>query len=327
MNTREKILAAAVLGIPLAIGLGAGVKAFIQAPLKQLDGQIAAIREKQAKVATERKNYFTAEEQLKRVAQRAFGDDVETAAARSGALLSRSIAQAGLRETDFTRMASGTRRLRGGATEIGWTVQGKGDLKRLVDLLFLLQTTPQLRRVENISFNAFDKPGDVKVRFVFLTLVLEPPPIYTPAELKPGPGLDSPERLAYQAVVERDLLRPYIKRPPVPPPAAPSTPSAPPGPALDQFQIVSLSQWLGAPEVHVRNLGKNVTTVYKTGDELMVGQIVAIDYRPVPLPRNPDLISDSRLILKSGEEYWAVERGETLAQRRKLAEGELPAGL
>lgn len=327
MNKREKILATLVLGIPLVIGVGVGVKRFLQSPLKLLDGQIAAIRDKQAKVAQERKDYFTAEDQLKRVAQRAFGDDAETAAARSGAFLSRAIAQAGLNETDFTRMASGTRRLRGGATEVGWTVQGKGDLKRLMDLLFLLQTTPHLRRVENISFNAYDKPGDLKVRFVFLTLVLDPPPFYDPVELKPGPPLDSPERLAYQSIVERDLLRPYLKRPPSPPPPAPSAPSVPPGPALDQFQIVSLSEWLGTPEVHVRHLGKNETLVYKPGDDLLVGRIVAVDYRPIPLPRNPDLISDSRLILKSGEEYWAVERGETLARRRKLTEAELPAGL
>jgi hypothetical protein len=49
-----------------------------------------------------------------------------------------------------------------------------------------------------------------------------------------------------------------------------------------------------------------------------------VDYRPLPSPRNPLLLSHSRVILKIGEEFWAVERGQSLAERRKLEPQEWP---
>jgi hypothetical protein len=49
-----------------------------------------------------------------------------------------------------------------------------------------------------------------------------------------------------------------------------------------------------------------------------------VDYRPLPMPGNEALKSFSRVILKVGEEYWAVERGQTLAEKRRLVPEELP---
>ena len=66
---------------------------------------------------------------------------------------------------------------------------------------------------------------------------------------------------------------------------------------------------------------------YRVGDELAGGTIAMVDYRSVPLPGNSLLQSHSRLILRLGEEFWAVERGGTLAEKRKLSANELPPQL
>ena len=52
-----------------------------------------------------------------------------------------------------------------------------------------------------------------------------------------------------------------------------------------------------------------------------------IDYRKMPFPKKPALLSQSRVILAIGEEYWAIERGNTLADKHKLAPEQLPANL
>jgi hypothetical protein len=84
---------------------------------------------------------------------------------------------------------------------------------------------------------------------------------------------------------------------------------------------------MGQPEIHVRDVNNERTLRYKPGDELAEGAIVMIDYRPLPFPDNPALKSFSRVILKIGDEYWAIERGRTLADKYKLAADQLPPSL
>jgi hypothetical protein len=45
------------------------------------------------------------------------------------------------------------------------------------------------------------------------------------------------------------------------------------------------------------------------------------------MPGKEPLQSYSRVILRIGKDYWAIERGNTLAEKRKLAAADLPAGL
>ncbi|MFM8359722.1 MAG: hypothetical protein ACKOET_14345, partial [Verrucomicrobiota bacterium] len=118
--------------------------------------------------------------------------------------------------------------------------------------------------------------------------------------------------------------------PPAPPaPGQPAPPPAKPGvpPGPETFRVVSLSEWQGEPEIHLRDLTAQKTVRYRPGDELAGGTIVMVDYRPMPLPGNSLLQSHSRLILRIGEEYWAVDRGRTLAEKRKLGPEELPTQL
>ena len=45
------------------------------------------------------------------------------------------------------------------------------------------------------------------------------------------------------------------------------------------------------------------------------------------MPGNSGLQSNSRVLLKIGTELWAIERGKTLADKRKLVPSEFPVGL
>jgi hypothetical protein len=323
MKKREKMLAAVVLGLVAIFILGFALTSIFVKPLKDIDKQTALLKEKLAKINAERREYFDAEDALRAMAQRTFAPDLNQASARSGEMITKQIALAGLNEADFTRLPMGPRKMKG-ASEIGWSIQGKGSLERTINLVFLLQTSPHLHRIEGVTLSASEKPGEVKVRLLFLTLVLDPAPEFDPIELKPKLTLESPERVAYNSILERDILRPYVKAAPLEKRRGePGPSSAPAGP--EALKVVSLSEWQGQPEVHIRDLGENVTRRYLPGDKLKDnGQIVAVDYRPMPSPRDPLLLSHSRVVLKIGDEFWAVERGETLAQKRKLEPEQWP---
>ncbi len=109
--------------------------------------------------------------------------------------------------------------------------------------------------------------------------------------------------------------------------AAASSPAAkgPPGP--ESLRVVSLSEWQGQPEVHVRDMAAEKTLRFKPGDNLAGGVVRMVDYRPMPLPGNEALKSFSRVIIQIGAEYWAVERGQTLADKHKLSPEQLPDNL
>jgi hypothetical protein len=329
VNQREKLLTGLVGGIAVLFIVGFGFRWVFLSPLKEVDKKIALARERLGKIQAERRNYFAAEDRLKQITRTSFADTVDQASARSGEMLTKQINAAGLEEADFTRLPLGPRKLRG-ASEIGWNVQGDGPLTNVVNLLFLLNHSPWLHRTENLSVSIGDRPGVVRVRFRYLTLVMDPAPDVERTNLVPALTLESPERHLLNSIVSRDLLRPYIKRPPEKPqpgqPApAPSKPGVPPGPEI--FRVVSLSEWNGEPEIHIRDLAAQKTVRYRVGEELAGGRIAMVDYRPMPMPGNSLLVSHSRLILQQEDGYWAVERGKTLAEKRRLAPDELPESL
>ncbi len=321
MNAREKkllVVVGSILGLFVAVF---GIRAVMLKPLREIDKRNAALREKLDKVKAERRAYFAAEENVKRLTQRTFSDQIDQASAKSGEMLTKQILISGLTEIDFSRMPVGPRRLRG-ASEIGWSIQGQGKLTGVVNLMFLLQNSPYLHRIENLSVSASELPGQVRVGFRFLTLVVDPAPLVDPIDLPVKANLDGPERHLLDGIAARDLLRPYIKRPADRPVPGSENPSEPAGPA--SLRVVSLSEWGGQPEVHIRDITHQQTVRYKLGDKLGDGTIAMVDYRPMPMPGNEGLKSFSRLILKVGDEYWAVERGQTLADKRRLAANELP---
>ena len=333
MNQREKVLATAVGGLVGIFVIGFGLRAAILKPLKDKDKAIAAAREKFEKIAQEKRQFFSTEDRMKNVALLTFGDNVDQASAASGEILTKQILQCGLEESDFTRLPSPVRRVRGasgGASEIGWIVTGEGPLTNIVNLLFVLENSPYLHRIENLTVNAGDSAGRTKARFKFLTLVLEPTPDVTRKAVPEKFTLDSAERRLYDDLIARDLLRPYIKRPPAPaPPPGKGTPgsgTAPVATGPESFKIVSLSEWQGQPEIHVLDTAGMKTKRYVPGQELAGGTIACIDYRQMPM-EGSFAFSESRVILKIGSDYWAIERGKTLADKYKLSADKLPQQL
>jgi len=325
MNQREKVLAGIVGGMVGVFALGLGVRAMFVGPLKEADKKIRNTRFNLEKVQKEKRAFFAAEDAVKKVVARTFSHDVDEASALSGEMITGLLRQAGLREEDFSRLPVGPRRLRG-AREIGWSIRGSGAHADIVDLIYLLKRVPAAHRIESLTMSSSERTGKVLVSFRWLTLVVTPELIVERADLKPVAKLDSDARRVYSAAVTRDVFRPYIKRPPAPPPPATVPPSAPP-PAWETFQVVSLSEWQGRPEVHVRDLKDQSLASYGRGDELAGGKIVAVDYRSLPHPAKPGLQSHSRVIVKIGEAFWAVERGQTLADKRQLKNDQLPEKL
>lgn len=324
MNRRERILATAVASCAGVFVLGFGIKGFFMKPLAAIDKQTAVLREKLGKIEAERRDFFAAEDALKAITQKTFSTDLNEASARSGEMMTKLLAQAGLNEADFTRLPFGPRKMRG-ASEIGWNIQGKGSLDRVLNLIFLLQTSPHLHRLENLTLTAYERPGEIKVRLVYLTLVIDPAPEVDSIALKPKFTLESPERYAYNGILDRDILRPYLKAPPpaVPAGAPGSGGGTPAGP--DEMRVVSLSEWEGNPEIHVLDPSGQKTLRFKPGDVFPdQARVVAVDYRPMPMPDGSGRRSDSRVILKIGEEIYAIERGQTLAQKRKLEPHQWP---
>jgi hypothetical protein len=327
MNRREKILTAAVGTFVAGFVVVYAIKTVFVGPLREIDRQTLALREKQRQIDEERRAYFAAEDYLKGVIQRSFGRDADTATAAAGKMLTDQILCLGLREADFSRMPVGPRKFRG-AQEVGWSVNGEGPLTKIIDLLFVLEQTPETHRIESVVISADDRPGRVKARFRYLTLVVDAALEPAKVELKPKFTLDSPQRRYYDAIVQRDLLRPYVPR-------AADASGNPAGPAStnvsgarpEMLKVVSLSEWQGVPEVHLCDLSTMSVARFKLGDELLGGRIVMVDYRAMPLPDKPETLSLSRVVIKIGDDYWAVEQGQTLAAKHPLKPEQLPSEL
>lgn len=332
MKTREKILALIVGSLGGMILLVIVVRAAVVMPLRERDKKMATARGLLEKIRAERREYFAAEDVVRGFAQTTYSTNTDQALAKSGEMITRLVLQSGLRETDFSRSPFGPRRLHSALKtfEIGWSVQGDGRLQDVVDLLFLAQESPYLHRVEGINLMPGDAPGMVRVRFRYLTLVVDPAPTVDFAVLEHPFSLYSPQRKIYDELVTRDLLRPYIKRPPPPGSKPGTTGPSPDGttlPGPESFRIVSLSEWGGQPEIHVRDLVNQKTLRYVPGDSLAGGVIALVDDRTLPRAGDPALKSFSRVIIKIGHEYWALELGRTLADKYRLTPEQLPESL
>ncbi|MCK5556756.1 MAG: hypothetical protein KAJ01_00145, partial [Candidatus Hydrogenedentes bacterium] len=130
-------------------------------------------------------------------------------------------------------------------------------------------------------------------------------------------------------------FRPYLAKPaPDPPRVAKQNkaqhPTTRPSTDWGRFKVVDLSQWEDEKDIRIENTQNKAQPrfrLYNVGDSLAGGTIVMVDYRIMPKPSQPELLSYSRLILKIGEDYYAVELGQTLAEKHRLRSKELPVPL
>ncbi len=221
--------------------------------------------------------------------------------------------------------------------EVGAAVQASGRLEDVVNFLYLLQSEPVLHRVDNLSITPSRRDGAVDLRFRYVTLVFDTTsgdaPKTLPAEL-PEPQVASAGRELYDSIVQRNLFAPYIRRPepPVvsrPRPQRPTerpqqSPQPQQPPAEDSFRVVGLPTMGGEALVYLRDPDQEQVSTYNVGDRVGRMTIVAVDYRRM---RWRDEYSTSRVVLRSGGDYWAVELGDTIGQRRPLRNRDLPVEL
>jgi hypothetical protein len=237
------------------------------------------------------------------------------------------------KEWDLTPISGG--RKRDVYREAGWAVSARGSLENVVNFLYLLSADHHLHRLSGLSLRGVRRTRDVVVNVRYTTLVLEGSANgasdATPTTL---PSLEDGGRDLYQAIVARDLMRPYVKRrvaqrPEPPRPPRPQQPQGPPDPPPETWmRVVSLSQMADQPHVCIRDTRSGELRFFKRGDPLAGGTLVMVDYRPMPRTDTKlRILSESRLILDIDSTFWAVELGQTLAQRRRLTQGQLPSSL
>ncbi len=339
MHKREKMLLMATLLIAAVFVGGLAWQRYVVEPLATLDRQTAARLRELDELDELRQQSLWAQQRLREIAGRTYDGDVGRAQAALSGRVAELMRQAELDPRRWTIRPMQPRRMRGGQ-QIGLTLQGEGRLERVVDLLHLLDREPVVGRVEDLSVRRGGEAGQVSVRLRYVSVVVEA----VEAEQRVALGeveAGGAGRLAYAGITERDLLRPYVPRPPEPEPEPERRerrpepepePDPPPGP--ETYRVVSLTQWGGEPEVHVWDTNEDRTLVYGVGQELgdrvqgvVQGRIVLVDYRAMPLPTNPSLQSYSRVIVEREDGYWAIESGQTLAQKHRLSEEQLPSAL
>ncbi len=229
-------------------------------------------------------------------------------------------------------------------TEVGWHVTCVGGLKEITDFLYLLKVEPRLTQVSKLSMQPRDATNSrvLKASFDCTTLVLSgkgwPAPKLA-TQSAPADLLASAERTKYNSIADRDIFSPYTKRPGVPappPPGRPTPPSAPPSPPLaagpdyNRYRVAGLSQFGPDDDLPVLLVDSSAQKgqQYGAGQMVLDLRIVMVDYRPLPSPAQPDVLSPSRLILQQKDgTYWAVELGQTLGTKHLLEDNQLPEEL
>lgn len=339
MSNREQLLMYATVGILLvALGWIMFVKAF-RDPAREYRSHASRLVLDVEKLQAEVDMKPIYLKDLNDMAGRTYGHDELHASEMARAHLVSLLTKSRINSEELRMTPVSGRRITG-AREIGWVVRTKGPVDRVVDFLYLIRTDDHLHRIENLSLTRPSRSTDAEVSFKFATLVLDkvdgqkPPPI-TADSFRIAGDLKSKERMVYAMIASRDLLRPYIKKPPPPPPPPPKRDDPPrkngtqkpPPPPRPKFRVVGLPSFNGKPDVIVGEAKDENAKTYKVGEDLMGGEIMMVDYRPMPMPGNPELVSNSRVIVRIGRDYFAVELGQLLDEKRKLQSDQLPTAL
>ena len=341
MNGREKILAittAALLGVAMVWLLAVKLIFDPTADAKKKAFQAALDVDKlERQVRMEGEHRLN----LRNWTLASFGDEPSTASELARAHLVRTVSRSGLASEDLALTPVSGRAVKGGR-EIGWNVRVKGSQDKLTNLLFLLDADPHLHKLDNMAWSPVANSTDMTLSLRYTTLVLDPVegepalPI-DPDKVQIAAGVEkSEDRLAFNVIPQRDIFRPYIKKPPPPPPPPqprpPTTvrndePVRPPTTPAPTYQLVGLPTWNSQVEVVVKDVKTLKSTIHKVGEDFMGGEIVMVDYRPLPLLKKPEIISSSRVIVLVGREFYALELGQYVSERYLVPRDRLPAEL
>jgi hypothetical protein len=239
---------------------------------------------------------------------------------------------------------------------MGFSVTASGSLDQVVNYLFLLDQQKFVYRIDRLSIQPDWETDRVEMSLRYATILpVQPeypkkvkehdPPVIAAGKYQTGSllgslsaaGPDGSDRSGYTALSMRNPLLRYKTRPvrvarqadPKPqrrprPRPQPNQTRPKPQPARAEHKLTSLTRINGEPKIRIENLRTGQSKLYKVGDSFDGGTIARADYREMPRPDNPDLISGSRIILKKGPDYWAIERGQTFSQKRLLRRDQLP---
>jgi len=338
MSKREKILAA-IIGALLVAGIGyAGVRKLLVEKGRGYDRDHSRLKKDLAKLKQENEKVESAARSIKGWARLTYDTDELRASAKIGASLVALVERAGLSPEKLSLQPVRGARVRGAYKEIGRTIRVRGGLKNVVDFLYLLEQESHLHRLDNISITPVPKTKEIDLQVRYITMIVDTKQALETDKLPTTAPTDlgSDQRKLFDTIASRDLFRPYIQRreapaPPTPvarvrrtrtPAVTPTPRPAPPSPG--RFRVVGLPEWRGKHDVLVSDTSTGQLRAYHPGDTLGGGVIVMVDYRPLPLLKNPQMLSPSRVILKMDPDYWAVELGQNLTQKRALRREQLP---
>lgn len=337
MNTREKILAA-VTGIAavLFITYLAVDRVFLM-PAAQRFNRASDLIEEIERARAEKDKEKVYQARLKELAGRAYGTDPLRVSEQVRSRITELLGMSGLSTERLTLKPVVGAQVQGIYKEVGWLVQVRGQLEQVVNFLYLVTREPHLHRLDNLVLSPVRGSSEVEVQAKYGTLVLlaqtaENLEVNTVGADLDHKALDTPDRDQYDLIASRALFRPYMpaKKPePTRPPPTPSAPSPPRPPEVPtgRYRVVGLATFADQPDIYIRDSSSGNVVRYKPGDSLGGGTIVIVDYRPMPMPDKPEILSGSRVVLRVGSEYYAVELGTYLAQKYKLRDDQLPPDL
>jgi hypothetical protein len=340
MNKREKILLAATGLVAMGFVTYMAINRVFLLPAAQRFNQAEDLVNKINEAHEEKRKEPQYRARLKALADRTFGADELRVSEEVRACITGVLAESGLSSDRLSLKPLVGSRVPGVYKEIGWLVRARGNLGNVINFLYLMSREPHLHRLDNVMLSPVQGGSDVDLQVKYATLVLEAPKGETlhvtgmSAEDAALPGLDTPERQQYQVIAYRDLFRPYIpappsaapaeRRPDMPqPPAPPQAPQVPVG----RYKVVGLPEIDGKAQVLVRDNATGQVATYGVGDDLAGGRIVLVDYRLLPLPNRPEILSGSRVVIQDGNGYHAVELGMTLSEKHAMPQEQLPSGL
>ena len=346
MTRREKTISIVVLSMVGAVGAFLAANRLVLGRIRGYDQEEKTLRDSIGKLRGE---VAALEGQKSRYAvlrDRTYADEPTDARGRARLRLSMITMLAGLSENrvQLSPTSEGGTRNRFGEAAVN--VTGDGSLERLTNLLFLLSRDPYLHTVATLDVTPKDDGQDFSFSLRYASPVFDwkppvrvPPRKPLPEEMTEPPALTHEDRPAYDVIARRNVFRPYI--PPrvaaaAPPPRyepprrdiyRPPPPVEPRTDPLDRMVVSALPSTGTAPEVHVQVPGEPEARVFKLGEKLPIGEIALVDYRPMPSPDDPDKMSLSRVIVRMGKDYRAVELEQPLGKWRALRPSELPEQL
>jgi hypothetical protein len=340
MNKREKILAAVTAGIICVIVLYTLLNALFLSPGDTLNNVIRKADKSIAELKKKKKALENNMAHLKSLATRTYGRNDSDVMVTTFSHLMAALDRSGL-TSEGKGVSKGSAKSSGDLRETAWRIVKSGKMEHILNLLYILEEDPVLHRIENLSISPRERDGPFRVEFdyIALSLATKKGPQFAktrPSDTKLAIEMDSDRRKLYNVIPDRDIFRRYIKRVDPPkkpttiakPPRKPEAPSTSPGPK-PKYRVCGLPKFPSGPEVWVVNEADATGAIhkYKEGQKLMGWEIVMVDFRPLPDPNKPLLLSPARVIVKIDSDYWAIEGNQYITAKRILKGPNLPPEL